>query len=704
MNRIGRRVLTLLLTGLVAVQAALPSLNVCAAEGSGTQAEIGIPEGYVESDELPMPEQGAQRNGRDSGSSANGQLVKTAEWTDYDAGEGEVNLTYAVPNQGSSTAVFAMGTCYNHNFNEQVARNQILELLDQYDYVDVLTTRCNFKKYYSYSQDYLLHDAEEVILHLASADGYEHNKAYLKEQLTVDPYPANDNATGDWIFYGGSHVTGAMLMQYLTDYLAGGNKPTAVYVSLDGSRAFGYIRNTEPNWQKSDEITLSRICYNATPSELVKMDYSTLVYDRDTIQTLADYQAMGRYYVCISSQMIYQQAYYESMLTKRFCYASFALIDPYQFVHGQDEILAYLDGKEGTKNYKEFDRVGQPIIDYSQSFAANQTKFTTAPITIQDTLADGLTLKADEIEVSITVDGEPIAQMPEVTKIIHGNSVTITLAETRVGQVVHVRLPFTIANGADHFYSDAISYADTNAGQAKAITVKGEEVTVNSPRLYKGGFRILTRVENGTITDDVTNIMAGSTETVNYSPDEGYELVSVTVDGEAVDIEAYPESYTFADIIDNHEIVVIYQKAGEPETPDPETPEPETPDPQPEKKPDPQPDPKKDDGNHGDDGGNHDDGGDSGDHQENQTTSVVTPQVVQTAVEVPVTDVVVETGEEEEIVAIPEAPVPGEGGAVSGDRNVATGDPAMTGLLLVIAGVAAVALGVYVRKGRKENS
>lgn len=659
MNRISRRVLTLLLTGLLAGQtmASMPVLTAQAEEISAAQAVIGLPEGYVATGELPTPSKGEQRNGQDSGRTANGQLVKTAEWTDYDDGQGKVSLTYAVPEQNPSTAVFAMGTCMNHAFNDLVARNQILELLEQYDYVDVLTTKCDFKKYYWSGMDYLANDAEELILHLSAADGKDYNYNYIKSQITSCPDPTNYNTTGQDIFFGGSHVTGGMLLPYLTDYLKE-NHPTAIYVSFDGARAFGLIQNSVPQWQKSDEITLSRITYNATPEELKTMDYDELAYDRDTIETLAEYQAMGRYYVCISSVEVYQQAYYESELSKRHCYASFALADPYTLVHDEASLLEYLSGTKGTKNYKAFDRVGQPIIDYSQSFARNNTKFTTAPVTIQDTLAEGLTLQAEDIEVTITKDGTPITEMPEITKTIRGNSVTITIAKASVGQVVHVTLPFQIANANGRFYSESGSYADTNDGAAKVITSKGDEVTVDSPQLYKGGYRITTSVVNGTITDDILDIDDGATETIQYTPDDGYVLESVTVDGETVDIEQYPEQYTFENITGNHTIAVVYARINEPTTP-------------------------------GSGGGSDDDHH----HSHHDSSSGSTTPVQTTLVDTVVPAVtIVEAGE---------VPVPGQEGAVStGERDVATGDPATTGFLIALAGAAVVGLGIYLRKSR----
>ena len=72
-------------------------------------------------------------------------------------------------------------------------------------------------------------------------------------------------------------------------------------------------------------------------------------------------------------------------------------------------------------------------------------------------------------------------------------------------------------------------------------------------------YKITTSVQNGTITDSISNISAGATHTITYSPKSGYYLSSVTVDGQAVDITDYPTSYTFRDISEDHNISVVYE-------------------------------------------------------------------------------------------------------------------------------------------------
>lgn len=116
-------------------------------EIAGTQATISLPSGYTETDSMTDYSAGTQKNGRDSGASKDGQLVKTAEWTDYSEGKGEINLTYAVPELATpTTAVYACGTCTNHLFSIDAAKRQVLELLEYYDEVTVITVHHNSTK------------------------------------------------------------------------------------------------------------------------------------------------------------------------------------------------------------------------------------------------------------------------------------------------------------------------------------------------------------------------------------------------------------------------------------------------------------------------------------------------------------------------------------------------------------------------------
>lgn len=71
-------------------------------------------------------------------------------------------------------------------------------------------------------------------------------------------------------------------------------------------------------------------------------------------------------------------------------------------------------------------------------------------------------------------------------------------------------------------------------------------------------FPVTTSVVNGNITPSNNEVRAGTNYTVSYSPNSGYLLTSVVVDGSNVSIESYPDSYTFNNLSSAHSVAVTY--------------------------------------------------------------------------------------------------------------------------------------------------
>lgn len=129
-----------------------------------------------------------------------------------------------------------------------------------------------------------------------------------------------------------------------------------------------------------------------------------------------------------------------------------------------------------------------------------------------------------------------------------------------------------IPEGDDVF----ISYAPDDGYYVGKILVDGTET---DPDDYPDGYpfeaidadhtitveckkylKVETSVQGGTITPTDGALKEGSSKTVEYAPDDGYHLVSITVDGSTVDPEEYPSSYTFENITEDHVIRVVYEQ------------------------------------------------------------------------------------------------------------------------------------------------
>ena len=119
--------------------------------------------------------------------------------------------------------------------------------------------------------------------------------------------------------------------------------------------------------------------------------------------------------------------------------------------------------------------------------------------------------------------------------------------------------------------SKTVSYAPSSSDyELESVTIDGSAVNINSyPSSYtfsnvkddhtinvkfKRVYKIDTSATGGTITSKITSIDKGEQRTITYTPNKGYYLRRLTVDGSVVDLKAYPTSYTFSNISADHTI------------------------------------------------------------------------------------------------------------------------------------------------------
>ena len=110
-------------------------------------------------------------------------------------------------------------------------------------------------------------------------------------------------------------------------------------------------------------------------------------------------------------------------------------------------------------------------------------------------------------------------------------------------------------------------FFDSEFTQPADVIPKGTEGDITLYAKFSSGgsssnrYSITTDVTGGTISSNKT-VAKGGSYTVEYSPNAGYELSKILVDGESVDIAAYPASYTFENVTENHSIEVTFVKTG----------------------------------------------------------------------------------------------------------------------------------------------
>lgn len=129
------------------------------------------------------------------------------------------------------------------------------------------------------------------------------------------------------------------------------------------------------------------------------------------------------------------------------------------------------------------------------------------------------------------------------------NSFTVSLDELAYGETLTITVKGTV--NKDTLESSDIKNTATIISDQTDKQTDDADVTIN--------YNIVTSAVNGTITDSVSDLKTGDNKTINYSPDDGYYLTSVTIDGKSVDTNTYEKSYEFKNIKDNHLIEVVYE-------------------------------------------------------------------------------------------------------------------------------------------------
>lgn len=102
----------------------------------------------------------------------------------------------------------------------------------------------------------------------------------------------------------------------------------------------------------------------------------------------------------------------------------------------------------------------------------------------------------------------------------------------------------------------AIIAFDTSSLTLKLEAGYARGVIVDS---WEYNYKIETEVVNGKIDPTIYGISAGSNVTIQYEPNEGYDLAHLYIDGQEIDFNEYMNSYSFYEVTGNHKIKVVYE-------------------------------------------------------------------------------------------------------------------------------------------------
>ena len=228
-----------------------------------------------------------------------------------------------------------------------------------------------------------------------------------------------------------------------------------------------------------------------------------------------------------------------------------------------------------------------PVVTYTVSFAANGGTGTMADVTgisgeytlpangftapagkqfkawsvggVEKAAGDKITVTAnttvtavwEAIEYNVTVTGgtASVGAGTPITKATMGTTVTLTANAAPSGKVFD---KWEVVSGGITL-ADANSAITTFTMPASAVSVKATYKTTPVTT-----YKLTTQVNggHGTISASKTGLTAGSTETITFNPEVGYEIDTVTVNGTATSVSGNTLNVTMNE---NKTVVVTYK-------------------------------------------------------------------------------------------------------------------------------------------------
>ena len=381
-----------------------------------------------------------QKNYQKSTADDGSYLIKSAEWTDKQKGEGLITIQGAQYQELENTSALYVATmCYAHGLTEDILVRNILTLAKYYDYVDFIGINNS-------------RDAGLVNLQRFTAESTEDEiRTYVREikQAGVDAGMEYPHVTYSIPPAIEKYLFGNMGDEYISeDNLI--NDPTAIYIScdtfyLDHTLSVGWIWGIEYSTEKY-------------------FDFITEHYGNRYFSMSQNSQQDDNPVLTVRNET----SYYDENIVN----ALIGILNPENYGEAKlalsEESIKYWE--ENPKNYLELpfeDKKYAADYNYSQDFDEAGVQIIT-DCTITDTVQDYFEIvdvdaSGGSDSMSIKVNGQNVLFYDE--NYVCGNEVTIK---------IKVKLRDDIISHFDGFI-------DTNLGKA---TLSGKEnISVDSPKL-----------------------------------------------------------------------------------------------------------------------------------------------------------------------------------------------------------------------------
>ena len=121
----------------------------------------------------------------------------------------------------------------------------------------------------------------------------------------------------------------------------------------------------------------------------------------------------------------------------------------------------------------------------------------------------------------------------------------------------------TAAATANDGKAKSAAEASTNAKTADQSGIGNDRLNISGQTASDDKYNVnalaaVMKDTGGSVTEGSAQVLRGTGYAINYTPNEGYETVSVFVDGEEIDLEEYPDRYVIENIQENHTVDVTF--------------------------------------------------------------------------------------------------------------------------------------------------
>ena len=192
---------------------------------------------------------------------------------------------------------------------------------------------------------------------------------------------------------------------------------------------------------------------------------------------------------------------------------------------------------------------GYEIDTVTVNGTATSVSGNTLNVTMNENKTVVVTYKAIEYNITVTDGKATIGAGVGISKAVQGTTITLTANAAPDGKVFD---KWVVESGS-------ITLADVNSATT-TFTMPASAVSVKAT--YKNTpvttYSLTTQVNggHGTISASKTGLAAGSTETITFTPDAGYEIDTVTVNGTATSVSGNTLNVTMNE---NKTVVVTYK-------------------------------------------------------------------------------------------------------------------------------------------------